>query len=126
MEHRESDFQSENFNEKFVSHCFRNSYGGRQSLASIILSRPKFQLFQWNSFRQHLICLSGSKLKDNVLKFGRFEVVRMVQIGIITWPLGPADRGPTEGRDLMLKLRDLFLRPDADNNHYDKLFLCVT
>lgn len=36
----------------------------------------------------------GSKLKDNVLKFGRFEVVRMVQIGIITWPLGPAGRGP--------------------------------
>lgn len=74
----------------------------------------------WASNPRRLICPHiGLELKDNVSNFARSQVWIALQIEIITCPLG------TDGR-LMLKLRDLYHWPDADNNHYDKSLLCVS
>lgn len=105
MKHRESDFHSENFNEKFVSHCFRNSHGRRQSLASIYSVSPEVSTVSIEFIAtMSYLSVGGFKLKDNVFKFRRFEVCSAVQIEVITWQSDCY----ADGGSLMLKLYDLF------------------
>lgn len=85
MGQRESDFRSENFNEKFVSHCFETATEGGNLSRQFSLSRHKFALFGRNPSRRQLICpTDGPELKGNVTKFSRSEVVLPVRIGVIT------------------------------------------